>query len=366
MDYKEFLQSEYLGNTVLDYIWLVGLVLAGFIFRKYISGYFAHLIYRLFNKKSLGVPEEKLNKLLVRPMNLLILLLFVYLATRHIHLPADWELVPKEEFGLLMVISRIFAVLVTIAILYILLRITDYLGLVFMARAELTESKFDDQIVPFLVDGIKFVLIVLWLFFVLDNIFQVDITALIAGLGIGGIALALAAKDSLENFLGSVTIFFDQPFKMGDMVNFGGTTGVVEKVGFRSTRLRTLDKTYVTVPNRMITNTELDNFSERTQRRANFTVGLTYGTKEEQIRAITQELKDLLQEHPLVDDGYEVRFKDFGASSLDIIVIYNVNTIEWSKYLEIREEINFKIMAIVEKNGSSFAFPSTSVYLEKN
>jgi MscS family membrane protein len=366
MDYNEILRTEYYGNTVLDYIWLIGLILAGLIFRKYISGYLAHLIFKLFKRKSLGVPEEQLNKLLVRPMNLLIILLFVFLATRHIHPPTQWDLAPVEEFGLLMFISKAYALLVTIAVLYILLRITDYLGLVFMARAENTESKFDDQIVPFLVDGIKFVLVVLWLFFVLDSIFKVDITALIAGLGIGGIALALAAKDSLENLLGSVTIFFDQPFKVGDMVNFGGTTGVVEKVGFRSTRLRTLDKTYVTVPNRMITNTELDNYSERTHRRSNFTIGLVYGTTEEQISGITSDLKDLLLEHPMIDEGFEVRFKDFGASSLDIMVIYNVRTIEWSKYLEVREEINFKIMGIVEKHGSSFAFPSTSVYLEKN
>ena len=366
MELREFLGQVYFGNTVLDYIWLVGLLLASFIFRKYISSYLAHLIYSFFNRKSLGVPEEKLNKLLVKPFSLLILLIFAFLATRHIQLPESWDLAPKEEFGLLMVISKLYAVLVTIGILYVILRISDYLGLVFIARAEKTESKFDDQIVPFIVDGMKFVFIILWLFFVLDSIFNVDITALIAGIGIGGVALALAAKDSLENLLGSVTIFFDQPFQVGDLVNFGGTTGVVEKVGFRSTRLRTLDKTYVTVPNRLITNTELDNFSERTMRHAKFTLGLTYGTTEEQITAVTDGIRTMLNEHPIVDEGYEVRFTDFGASSLDIMVVFNVKTIDWSEYLKIKEEINFKIMAIVEKNGTGFAFPSTSVYLKKN
>jgi MscS family membrane protein len=364
MTWEEFLGTNYFGNTVLDYLWLVGAFIAVLIFKKFISRYISHVIYALIQRSSLSVGREELDKLLVRPLNLFLMLVVVFMASRHIHWPEEWNLRPVEEFGLKRFVSRGFFILVAYSFVAIALRMVDYLGLVLTARAEKTESKLDDQLVPFVVDALKLIIILIATFIVLDNVFKVNITTLIAGLGFIGIALALAAKESIENLLGSITIFFDKPFAVGDMIQLGSTIGVVEKVGFRSTRLRTPDKSYVTIPNKLLTNSELDNLTNRTQRRARFTIGVLYNTKANQLRSIISDIQVMLDENPETGMDSQVRFYEFGESSINILVQYFVNTMDWTIYLKVREEINFNIFEIVRRNGSDFAFPTTSVHLE--
>lgn len=364
MNWEEFLGTTYFGNSVSDYCWLLGAFLAVLIFKKFISRYISHIIYALIQRSSVTVGREELDKLLVRPLNLFLMLVVIFIASRHINWPAEWNLRPENEFGLKMIISRGFFLLVTYSFVAIAIRMVDYLGLVLTARAEKTESKLDDQLVPFVVDALKLLIILVAVFIVLDNVFEVNITTLIAGLGFGGIALALAAKESIENLLGSLTIFFDKPFAVGDMIQLGNTIGVVEKVGFRSTRLRTPDKSYVTVPNKLLTNSELDNLTNRTQRRARFMVGVLYKTKASQMRSIISDIQIMLDEHPEIGMDSQVRFYEFGESSINILVQYFVNTMDWPTYLKVREEVNFNIFEIVRRNGSDFAFPTTSVHLE--
>jgi len=200
----------------------------------------------------------------------------------------------------------------------------------------------------------------------MGNVFEVNITALATGLGIGGIALAMASKESLENLLGSFTIFFDRPFTVGDTVTVGSVTGKVEKVGFRSTRIRTYDKSIVTVPNKKMIDAELDNLGMRPVRRVKFNLGLTYDTTIEQIKAIVSDIQEMINNHAKTDQEGKVRFQEFGSSSLDILVIYYVNSPKWDDLIDVREDINYKIMEIVKKHNSDFAFPSTTVYLQQN
>ena len=203
------------------------------------------------------------------------------------------------------------------------------------------------------------------LFIIMGNVFNVNITALATGLGIGGIALAMASKESLENLLGSFTIFFDRPFTVGDNVTVGSVTGTVEKVGFRSTRIRTFDKSMVTVPNKKIIDAELDNLGMRPVRRVKFNIGLTYNTSTKQIKDIVSEIQKMIDEHPKTNPDGKVRFQEFGSSSLDILIIYFVDSPRWDELIDVREDINYKIMDIVKKHNSDFAFPSTTVYLQK-
>ncbi|MBL4623758.1 MAG: mechanosensitive ion channel, partial [Flavobacteriales bacterium] len=161
---------------------------------------------------------------------------------------------------------------------------------------------------------------------------------LLAGLGVGGLALALAAKESLENLLSSFTIFFDKPFVLGDTVKVGGVVGTVEKVGFRSTRLRTPEKSYVTIPNRKMIDAELDNLSLRTFRRVKQTVGLTYGTPVSSIQLIVQDIQQLIDGHQHTNQDGKAKFTDFGASSLDVMVNYYVDTMDWRVYLDVKQD----------------------------
>ncbi|MBA3900887.1 MAG: mechanosensitive ion channel family protein, partial [Bacteroidetes bacterium] len=203
------------------------------------------------------------------------------------------------------------------------------------------------------------------IFLILSGVFRLDIGTLVAGIGIGGLALALAAKESLENLLASFTIFLDKPFVLGDLVQVGGILGVVEKVGFRSTRLRTLERSFLTIPNKKMVDTELDNLSLRTFRRARFSVGLIYQTTQEQISLIVNDIQEFIDQHPNTNQEGKVRFTEFGSSSLDIMVQYFVDTMDWDVFLNVKQEINFKIMEIVKKHGSDFAYPSTTVFLNQ-
>ena len=175
----------------------------------------------------------------------------------------------------------------------------------------------------------------------------------------------MASKESLENLLGSFTIFFDQPFTVGDIVIVGNITGSVEKVGFRSTRIRTFDKSLVSVPNKKMVDAELDNLGKRDVRRVKFYLGLTYDTKIDQIKKIVSEIENLIKNHKLTTENCMVKFQEFGASSLDILIVYFVNSPDWEDLTNVKQEINFEIMNIVKSNNSDFAFPSTTVYLEK-
>ena len=175
----------------------------------------------------------------------------------------------------------------------------------------------------------------------------------------------MASKESLENLLGSFTIFFDQPFTVGDIVIVGSITGKIEKVGFRSTRIRTFDKSLVTVPNKKMIDAELDNLGLRSVRRVKFNIGLTYETSSDQIKAIVKDIQEMIHKHEKTNNEGRVRFQEFGASSLDIMVLYFVDSPRWEDLIDVKEDVNYKIIEIVKKHKSEFAFPSRTIYLQK-
>mgnify|MGYP001467113587 FL=1 len=371
----QLLQTEFLGNSIQDYCWFLGAIVVGLLFKKLISRYFSKLIYKLIGKKDSEIGVEKFNELLSKPIGLFIMLSIIYLGASHIQYPPSWNLGNVEEFGLKMMVSKVYALIYVISIFWILLKVIDYVGLILFARAEKTENKMDDQLIPFIIEIAKILTYIFALFIIMGNVFDVNITALATGLGIGGIALAMASKESLENLLGSFTIFFDRPFTVGDMVTVGSVTGRVEKVGFRSTRIRTLDRSLVTVPNKKMIDAELDNLGMRPIRRVKFSVGLTYHTSIEQIKKIVADMQTMIDNHPRTtnaegkkskDKEGKVRFDEFGDSSLNIFVLYYVDSPKWADLIDVRQDVNYKIMEIVKKHNSDFAFPSTTVYLQQN
>lgn len=361
-----FLFQVYFGNTVADYLWFVGFVLLGLIFERYLSRWLSNIIFRSIDKFAEGVTKEQLFGLLHRPLTILIQISIAFFASQHIEFPVEWDMAPKSEFGIRMLLHKGFQMVILISIAWIGLRIVDFFKIILMIRAAKTESKSDDQLIPFFVEILKILVVTFASFIGLSSVFGVDIASLVAGLGIGGLALALAAKESLENLLGSFTIFLDKPFTVGDLIKIGSSMGVVEQVGFRSTRLRTPEKSYLTIPNRNLINAELDNLSLRTFRRVDSNIGVLYSTKTEQIKAIVEEIQELLDNHPNTNQEGKCRFAGFGASSLDILVMYFIDTMDFDKFLEVRQEINFKIIDIVYKHGSDFAYPTQTIHLVKN
>ena len=362
----EFLNIPFLNNSVKDYLYFFLLIIVGLIITKPIISYLLKIAYRLFGSKDSDSDRDMLNSLLKKPLFYFFLLMILYTGSNLLDFPPEWELVDRSEFGLKMVIDKGFYLAVICSIFWTILRSVEFIGVKLKDKAAQTESKVDDGLIPFAIDLTKVLVYIFALVIILGNVFEVNITALVAGLGVGGVAIALASKESIENLLGSFTIFFDKPFAVGDVITLGGVTGKVEKVGFRSTRIRTFDKSIVTVPNKNIINTELDNLGVRPVRRVKFNIGLTYDTTIEQIKNIVNDIQKLVDDHPMTNEDGRVRFLSFGGSSLDIMVLYYVNSPEWEDLIDTQQKINYSIIEIVNKHNSEFAFPSTSVYIEKN
>lgn len=198
------------------------------------------------------------------------------------------------------------------------------------------------------------------------NSFGFNVTAVLAGLGVGGIAIALAAQRTFENLIGGITLFADQPVAVGDFCRFGDSVGTVEAIGLRSTRVRTLDRTLITVPNGEFASMHLENFAKRDKIRFNPRLGVRYETTPDQMRYILVEIRKLLYSHPKVEpDPCRIRFTGFGAFSLDLDIVTYIAETDYAKYLEVVEDLNLRIMDIVEAAGSGFAFPSQTLYVEQ-
>ena len=362
----EFLNYEFLGNSITDYLYFLSSFLVGLLliipFRLVIS----KLLFRLFDKDKNVDDNEKFNSLLKKPLQYFLTLLVLYFSVQFISLPEFLSSTDGGDLNLVEYLDKAFNLFLLITIFWTINRAIDFIGFKLKNKALKTESKVDDQLIPFAIDIAKVLTIVLGLVMILGNVFDVNVTALVTGLGIGGVAFALASKESLENLLGSFTIFFDKPFTVGDIVTLGGVTGTVEKVGFRSTRIRTFDKSVVTVPNKNIISTELDNLGARPVRRVKFNIGLTYDTSVENIKNIVGDIQKLIDEHPMTNQEGKVSFLEFGPSSLDIMVLYYVDSPDWEVLIDAKQKINFDIIDIVNKYNCEFAFPSTSVYIEKN
>jgi MscS family membrane protein len=224
--------------------------------------------------------------------------------------------------------------------------------------------KLDKIVFPFLSKIIRFTIIALSVSLVLDE-WGHNINGFIAGLGIGGLAFAFAAKDTLANIFGGLVIILDKPFSIGDYIKTANVEGVVEDINFRSTKIRDVDKGLVTEPNSTIANSTITNWTKRHTRRIAFTIGVTYDTSKEQLQRCIANIKNmLLEDKNILNEGILVNFDKFGPSSLDIAIYCFTNTAEFPKFLKIKENINFKIMDILEKEGVSMAFPSTSLYFE--
>ncbi len=203
--------------------------------------------------------------------------------------------------------------------------------------------------------------VTLWL----DNI-DYKVTALLAGLGVGGIAVALAAQKSIENLIGAVTLYAAQPVRVGDFCRFGNTLGTVEEIGLRSTRVRTLENTLVSIPNAEFSSLHLDNYSKREKIWYHPRLKLRYETTPDQIRYILVEVRTLLYSHPKVlPDPARIRFVGFGEYSIDLDIFAYIAETDYGKYLEVSEDLNLRIMHIVRDAGSRFAFPTQTTYLER-
>ena len=227
-------------------------------------------------------------------------------------------------------------------------------------------DKISADVANFIIKSIRFFIIILGVIAVFQE-WGYNVSGFLASLGLVGMAFALAAKDTAANLFGSLVIFTDKPFKVGDWIKTPQVEGIIETIGIRSTRVRTFAQALVTVPNATLANSAILNWSRMGKRRIKMTVGLTYDTPGSTMKKIVDEIRDMLQNHPEIhQDTIHIYFTDFGESSLNIFCYYFTNTTVWGEFMKVQEDTNLKIMGIVERNGSSFAFPTRTLYLEND
>lgn len=251
----------------------------------------------------------------------------------------------------------------TLTVTWLLIRIVDILADAARIRLAVGGRESAAAMVPVGGKAAKAAVLGLAVLAVLQNV-GVNITGILAGLGIGGLAIALAAQKTVENVFGGITLILDQPVRVGDFCRFGDRVGTVEEVGLRSTRIRTLDRTVVAVPNAEFVTLHLENFARRDRIWLKAMLGLRYETTPDQLRHVLVELRAMLYAHPRVDaDPARVRFVGFGAHSLDVEIFAYVRTTNYDEFLAVQEDINLRIIDIVAASGTGFAFPSQTLYL---
>ncbi len=254
------------------------------------------------------------------------------------------------------------------AIAYVLYSLVDVVEMWLRSFADRTESTLDDMLLPLVRKSLRVTIVVLALLQIATVFSDKPLTSVLAGLGVGGLAVALAAQETIKNFFGSLVIFGDKPFELGDRIVVDGYDGPVEEVGFRSTRLRTLDGHLVTIPNGELANKMIQNIGKRPNIKHDFSIGLVYETTHEQVRKALRIVKELLDNHEGMHEDFPPRvcFDSMGDFSLNISVIYWYHPAEYWDFKAFNENLLLSIMERFAAEGLDFAFPSQTVYLKGN
>ncbi len=355
-----FLHRSVLGNEVIDYLLAVVIFLVGLFLNRLLTRLSSRLLFRLARRYTGSVTEQELHNLLIQPLRALLFLLTVYLSFSVLRYPMPPLAVKGVEPWPKVALLNLFHLGVIATIVWVVLRLVDFLLLVVKQRAELTATensrRLDNQFLPFAKDLLKVFIIILGVLVMLGRVFGVNVVGFVGTLGIGGLAVAFAAKESLENLLASFTIFLDQPFGVGDLVTAGNVSGTVEKIGFRSTRLRTAEKSFLTVPNKSMIDKPLDNLSLRTSRRVGFTLLFDQKTTSTQLHAIIAGSIEAIKAHPLVTQDVQMKFNALTPNGKEVTVQYFVETTSYDEYLDTKEDLNYRIVEVVEKEGGTFSY----------
>ena len=361
----QYLTSEILENKVTDILWLIIILIFGLLLRRYLSDFISKILYRFIRHD--GVSIYTCISILQKPVNFLITLIIIYLSFSFLKFPSSWNIPPADFFGLRMILNKTFQGLLIFSIARIMAGIVKFISLIFQEKANATASKMDDQLVSFFRDLTVVLVFIFGFLTILGSVFSVNVGTFIAGLGIGGLAIALAARETLENLFASFTLFLDLPFVVGDKIQLEKVSGSVEKIGFRSTRVRTNEGSLITVPNRLITAQSLENQSSREFSGVEFTLKLQTDVSVEIIEEIVTDIQQYVENHKMIykPDTGETHFHGFGDNSLDIVINYHIATDSSKIVKQVREEINLKIMHIIEQSKANYTVPVRKIIKEK-
>ncbi|NLV68525.1 MAG: mechanosensitive ion channel family protein [Spirochaetes bacterium] len=262
------------------------------------------------------------------------------------------------------VLSVILKVMLSIIILWLAYRMLNVFSDFLVRATRKTESTLDDQLIPLISRAMKVLLVILGGLIIIQNM-GVNVVSLLAGLGIGGMAIAFAARDMVANFFGSLMILFDSPFQVGDWIVMGSSEGTVEEIGFRSTKVRTFYNSVISIPNADLATKAVDNMGRREYRRVREVLGITYDTPAEKIEAFLEGIKNIIKNNPATrKDYFHVVFNAYGDSSLNILLYFFLKVPDWSAELVEKQNIMLEILRLAAELKVDFAFPTQTLHIE--
>ena len=350
--FENILTKTYYNNTIAD--WMIAFVLIG------ASIILARVVYNLLThtfKKYAAKTESKLDDILVdmleEPLVFALIIIGIWYALQTLQLNATAE----------DLIGKAYYVLIVFDVAWFIVRLFDVVIERYVVPfAQSTETKLDDQLLPILRKGVKASIWTLAVLVALNNA-GYNIGAILASLGIGGLAFALAAKETVSNLFGSLTIFLDKPFEIGDRIVVDDYDGYVEEVGLRSTRLRLLNGRVVTISNASMANRPTENISSEPSRKITVTLGLTYDTSVEKMQQAMDILQDIVKKNDLVEDDATTAFMSFGDFSLNIQLIYYIK--KGSSFYDSQSAVNMEILKRFNQENIEFAFPTQTILMQK-
>jgi MscS family membrane protein len=343
---NDFLNYVVGGNTIRSYLWAVGTILFVLVISRFLSKYIASLVCRLFSRIWKNFDKTKFTELVAHPLSVFLVITVSIAALYRLNFPPELD-VKIYKYPLDKIILSIGITIQIIAFVWLLMRIIDFIATVLESRAALTPSQSDNQLVVFFRDFLKVILGIIGVMLVLHFAFSYNVTSLLTGLSIVGAAIALALRESLENLIASFVIFFDKPFFTGDFVRVQNVSGVVERIGLRSTRVRTADKSYVTVPNKQMVDSILDNVSQRSQIRGELNLFLELHTTPGQIEQLTVALKTFIASEPRIS-SHTILFNDIRQQGHLVFVEYFTPPMAWPEFTAIRQRVNFFALRTIE------------------
>lgn len=342
---NDFFSQLYFDNTVKDYFISFGIIIFIVLLNRVISKYFASLIFTIVKRIWKNIDKRSFTDLIIHPLGMFVVVLVSIIALHRLNFPGIWD-VDVYRYTLKDIFHAVGTTVLIISFIWLFLRIIDFIATILERKANLTEDFTDNQLIVFFKDFFKVILGIAGLLMTLHFAFNLDIGNLLTGLSIVGAAIALSLRESLENLIASFVIFFDKPFSTGDVVKVQNITGTVEKIGLRSTRIRTEQKTFVTVPNKQMVDSILDNLSLRTRHKGELRLELSPATSTKTLQELLAGIKGILNKKEI--DSASVLLNTITADSYIVNGDYFTAHTTDSEFNGIKEGINLSVLQLLE------------------
>lgn len=361
---EKILQQYFLSNTIGSYLAVVATILLALFCKRLVSKYFATLLYKLVGKKTDNIRRKSFLELVVQPLDVFLVLLVTLIAVDKLTFPKSLDF-NIYHITLRQLLDSLANGTLIAVFIWLCIRVIDFVAIILEEKANHTFDPTDNQLIVFFKDFFKVILVIIGILMIFRFAFNKDVSNLLTGLSIVGAAIALATRESMENLIASFIIFFDKPFMTGDLVKGNSFSGNVEKIGLRSTRIRTLEKTYISVPNKQMVDTIIDNVSLRTQRKAEIGLEISVQAKSDQLFLFLESIRKMLKENQAIENT-SVFLSDTGKNAHLISIDYFAGmqmTID--EFNSLREVINLSIIKKMEEAGLELASANLDVVISQ-